>query len=151
MLNPLHLYFVPAGRIGQLSYWLAVAALLAVCIVGWPVAVVFAPLTMLLLVYVFTCLSAKRFCDVGMPGWLAAAPVAAMLAYIAVMGVFSILTLGCCGAGTGGGPVGRAIYRFLAGLDAFFIMALPLTWFVAGLVPTPSAATADDPLVSPYN
>ena len=151
MLNPLHLFFAPSGRTGQLSYWLAVSALLAVCVAGWPLAAAFAPVTMLLLVYVFTCLTAKRFRDVGVPGWLAAVPVAALAGYIGLVGFFSLLTLGCCGGGSGGDPVSRAIYRFLTGLDKVFVMALPLTWFVVGLVPTPSAATADDPLISPYN
>ena len=150
MLNPLHLYFVPTGRLGQLGYWLAVFALIVVCLMTWPVMVALAPLTMLLLVYIFTCLMAKRLRDIGLRGRLAAVPLLAIVGYVLLIGVFSILTIGCCGGGSGGDPISRSIYRLLAGLDQFFILAFPLSWFVAGLVPTPSLATADNPLISPY-
>ena len=150
MLNPLHLYFVPTGRIGQLSYWLAVAGLVAACMIGWPLLVVLGPLTILLLVYVFTCLMAKRLRDIGLRGRLAAAPIVALVGYIILIGIFSFLTIGCCGAGSGGDAISRGIYRALVGLDQYFVVAFPLSWLVAGLVPTPSARTPDDPLISPY-
>ena len=150
MLNPLHLYFVPTGRLGQLGYWLAIFALVCACMLSWPVLAALAPVTVPLLVYIFTCLMAKRLRDIGLRGRLAAAPVVAIAGYIFLIGVFSFLTIGCCGAGSGGDGVSRSIYRLLAGLDQYFVLAFPLSWFVAGLVPTPSLATPDDPLISPY-
>ena len=150
MLNPFRLYLMPTGRLGQLGYWLAVFALVVACVVCWPVLAVIPPLTLLVLVYVFTCLVAKRLRDIGLPGRLAGVPVAAIAIYLLLIGVFSFLTIGCCGAGSGGDMVSRSIYRLLVGHDEFFILAFPLIWLVAGLVPAPAGATADDPMISPY-
>ena len=150
MLNPLRLYFLPTGRLGQLGYWLAITALTCLCVVGWPVLAVLPPLTLLFLVYVFTCLVAKRLRDIGLPGRLAGVPVVAAAVYLLLTGIFGFLTIGCCGAGSGGDAVSRGIYRLLAGHDEFFILAFPLVWFIAGIVPTPRAAAAEEPLARPY-
>lgn len=150
MLNPLHLYFMPTGRLGQLGYWLAVFVLLVVCLLSWQVMAAFAPATVTLLVYVFTCLMSKRLRDLGLRGRLATVPVLAIAGYMLVIGVFSLLTIGCCGAGSGGDPVSRSIYQLLAGHDEVFVLAFPICWLIVGLVPTPSLATPDDPLISPY-
>ena len=134
MARLLHSLFVPAGEMSEALYWKASVGLLggltAFSVVGFstlpdPV------LLMMLTAYPVICLTARRLRRAGRKGRMALLPFGAGLAHCLAVGVFSVLTLGGTGAGSGGGPVSRQIYRALEDLgEPHIYMLLFLGWIV---------------------
>ena len=64
------LFFSPEGRIGRQAYWIGWLVLIGVnTLLFW------VPFLSLVSIYCWTCISAKRFHDMGRSGWLAAVPI----------------------------------------------------------------------------
>ena len=127
-----HIFFVPTGQISSDLYWKAAIGLLGGLTVFSVLGFATLPdpvLFMILTAYPVACLTAKRLRLSGRPGAHALLPLAVPVAHFLLIGLFSVLTVGGFGAGTGGGPVTRPIYRALEGLaEPHVYMILYLGW-----------------------
>lgn len=138
--------FSLAGRIGRPAFfatWLAIGAAQLILLLIPPVGLI----ALIPANFMVICLLVKRFRTIGFTGWhagaLAVLPFALCLLYAVLVAMFAVLTIGCCGSGSGGSDSHRAIYSSLTGTGNSVVVAMFAYVFIAGVWPGKSDASVN--------